>query len=59
MMKLCNMSKDEKRKLSEKVLSYAHSEFNLQDTVDLWHDSLLKTLDTWKERRDNWKVTSI
>ena len=46
--KMYVMPQDEKDKLSEKVRSYALSEFAHQDTVDKWHDTMIKLLETWK-----------
>lgn len=39
----------EKRKeLGTKAKNYVHSEFNLQTTVDLWHQSLWDLCESWK-----------
>jgi len=49
---------DEKEILSKKVLEYANSEFNYQNTVDRWHDTMLKTIDEFKNRK-NWTIEEI
>jgi len=42
-----------KRILSEKVLSYATTEFNYQKTIDLWHESMLDAIEKFKDR-ESW-----
>jgi glycosyltransferase involved in cell wall biosynthesis len=50
----------EKRKeLGRKCRNYALSEFEYQDTVDAWHETLLETVDNWQERRTRWKCTKL
>jgi len=48
-----------KRKMSKKVMEYVRSEFNLQTTVDLWHDSLNDTIDNWKNDYKPWNITTL
>lgn len=60
MMKLYNLDAKERTALSEKVLSYVHSEFKHQDTIDAWHDSMLKLVEGWKENKPpQWKCTEV
>ena len=37
------------------------AEFNLQTTVDLWHESLNETIDNWKEdsKRRDFTINAI
>jgi hypothetical protein len=53
------MSSFEKDLLSEKVLNYAHSEFSLQKTVDMWHDTMLSTINNWKEKYQTWDIKEV
>lgn len=46
-MKLYEMSPNERKKLSEKVTDYVSSEFSHQDTIDAWHDKLLGLVESW------------
>ena len=48
-----------KNKMSKKVMEYVKSEFNLQTTVDLWHDSLKDTIDNWKNDYKPWNITTL
>jgi len=50
------MTDKDKKNLKYKVLRYAKNEFSHQKTVDMWHDSMLKTLHDYKENKNkNWK----
>lgn len=51
-------NKDEYKKLCIKVNNYARSEFGYQKTIDMWHESMLKTIDTFKNKK-NWNKTTI
>jgi glycosyltransferase involved in cell wall biosynthesis len=50
---------EKKNKMSKKVMEYVRSEFNLQKTVDLWHDSLNDTIDNWKSDYKPWNITTL
>ena len=43
------LSEDKREKLRAKVRDYALSEFSYGKTVDLWNETLLNLLDSWKE----------
>jgi glycosyltransferase involved in cell wall biosynthesis len=58
-MKLYDMTPDEKKKLSEKVYDYAKTQFSMQKTIDDWHESMLDTLENWKEKHVSWEKISI
>ena len=55
-MKIYSLNDFEKEMLSEKVQDYAKNEFGMQNTIDMWHDTMLKTLDTWKENNKKWEL---
>jgi glycosyltransferase involved in cell wall biosynthesis len=57
--KISNMTHDEKQILDKKVLDYARSQFNHQEMIDAWHDSLLKVHNTWKEKYKRWEKIII
>lgn len=56
LMKLHDMNPYEKELLSKKVLEYARTEFDLDKTVDLWHETMLKTIKTWKSKYKKWET---
>jgi len=46
----------EKEMLSKKVYDYATKEFGIQKTVDMWHDTLLKTIKEFKKsKKQTWE----
>jgi glycosyltransferase involved in cell wall biosynthesis len=57
--KIYSYDEDTKIKMSKKVKDYADSEFNLQTTVDLWHNSLNDTIDNWKNDYKPWNITTL
>ena len=56
-MKLHSMSDKQKNKLSKKVLRYAQKEFSHQKTIDMWHDTMLKTLKEFKNKKEKYTVS--
>ena len=51
--KLYSSSKEEKQELSKKVQSYVASEFNIDNTIDMWHNTLLELVEGWKAGNRN------
>ncbi len=56
MMKLYNKTDEERVALSQKVWDYAHTEFAMQKTVDLWDETLRNIHKTWRDDRQNWTL---
>jgi glycosyltransferase involved in cell wall biosynthesis len=52
-------SSEEKAALREKVYKYARSEFSMSNTVDAWHNTMLETIRTWREKRPSWSLEVI
>ena len=46
--KIYDMSPEERESLGQKCMSYVKDEFNFQNTIDMWHNTLLKTVENWK-----------
>ena len=59
MYKLYNMNEKEKSDLSKKVMAYAKHEFLYQNTIDKWHDTLLDTIDKFKNEKKTWDIEEI
>ena len=55
--KIFDLNSDERKALRKKVHSYANTEFSYNKTVDLWHDSLLNTINKFKTYRKWEKIT--
>jgi len=49
-LKMYNMTDEEKKALSVKVSKYAQSEFSYQKTVDEWDSTLSELIENWKDR---------
>ena len=57
--KLYRMGATGRRELGKKAREYVMSEFNYQNVIDSWHNSLNKTLQDWKPRKNSWKKVTI
>ena len=54
-----NLSIDEKNRLSKKVLDYANHEFLYQNTIDKWHETMLTTIQRFKESKSSWTIDTF
>ena len=59
MRKLYDLSPEEKTKLSDKVLEYAHTQFDYETMVDDWHNSLLRVHKNWNKKYKKWEKVTI
>jgi glycosyltransferase involved in cell wall biosynthesis len=57
--KLYKMSPKEKLRLSKQVLRYAKETFGHQKTVDLWHDTMIDTLNKFKNNNKKWNLIEV
>jgi len=58
-MKIYDLSDEERKSLRNKVLDYAGSEFYHQDIVDKWHNTMCETIATWKDTYKRWETITI
>lgn len=58
-MKIYELSEEERTALGEKARSYVQSEFALQDTVDKWHDTLINLVDNWRDQYKPWEIKEL
>lgn len=59
-LKLYDMGAEARNDLGKKVRQYVKSEFDMQKTVDLWHETLGKLIDDWKtNKKKRWSVKSL
>ena len=56
-LKIYDLSPEEKESLSKKVLDYARSEFSYQKTVDLWDETLTNLIENWKYK--SWECQTF
>ena len=57
LMKLHDLSEEDRNALSKKVLDYASSEFRYENTVEAWHKSMLEAIEEFKSYRSWEKIT--
>ena len=57
--KMYTLPPEERAALREKVYNYARSEFSLNATVQSWHETMLDTVQNWRERRSRWSLEVI
>jgi glycosyltransferase involved in cell wall biosynthesis len=57
--KMYRMTPDERKLLGNKVSEYVKSEFDYQKTIDMWHETLNKTIGSWKENYKSWKKVTV
>jgi len=58
-MKLFNLDNSSRENLRKKVRKYVTSEFSYQKTIDDWHNSAIKLIETWKNERKDWEIRSF
>jgi glycosyltransferase involved in cell wall biosynthesis len=58
-MKLYSLSPEEKSELSKKVKDYAKTQFNMQDTVDDWNETLSECIESFKEGYQPWRCEEL
>ena len=58
-MKLYKMSSKTRKKLKNKVLRYAKKEFGYQKTIDLWHKTMIDSLEKFKSNDRKWNIIEI
>jgi glycosyltransferase involved in cell wall biosynthesis len=59
MMKIFDLSDQERDQLRKKVLEYARTEFNYQKMIDDWHTTLTDLVENWKSKRNNFSIQEI
>ena len=58
-MRLYDTPTEQKNELRSKVRKYATTEFSYKKTIDNWHESALKLINTWRDNRKNWEIRSF
>jgi glycosyltransferase involved in cell wall biosynthesis len=58
-LKLFNLSPIERKALSKKVKDYAHTQFNIQDTIDEWDETLSECIKEFKSGYKAWRCEEI
>ena len=59
-MKLYDLSPEDRKRLGQKARDYVLSEFNHQDTIDRWHETMLELVENWKSNKNKrWTLTEV
>jgi len=58
-LKMYNFGPEGRKELGKKCIDYVKSEFNHQDTIDKWDETLKDTIKNWKENYTRWSCTKI
>jgi glycosyltransferase involved in cell wall biosynthesis len=60
LVKMYQMGHEKRRELGKKAKKYVESEFDYSKTVDMWHETLNKTIDDWKSKKQRrWTLKEI
>ena len=59
MTKMYNLGKQGRYELGQRAKQYALEEFGYQKTVDLWHDTMLKTIQEFPYKKKNYKIMEL
>ena len=58
-MEMYEMGPEERSRLGKKARDYVQSEFHLDTTIDLWHNTLTDLHNNWKENQKRWVLKEI
>jgi len=58
-MKLYNMDENQRKELSVSVREYATTQFNYEEMVDSWHESMKKCISEWKEKYERYECITL
>lgn len=59
MTKLYELGPDGRHELGQKAKQYALSEFGYQKTIDLWNDTMVKTIQEFPFKKKNYKIMEL
>lgn len=59
LLEMYELTDEEKKELSQKVLTYANSEFSFDVTVSKWDESIQETVRTWKSKYEAFTVEKL
>ncbi len=58
-MKLYEMETSERKALGQKARDYVLSEFNIDDTVDRWDETLTDLVENWRQVYKPWEIKEL
>lgn len=57
--KMYKLGNDGRKEIGQKAYDYAQFEFGFQKTVDLWHNTMLETMENWRSRYEQYSVEEL
>jgi len=58
-MKMYEFGDEKRKELGKKAYEYAINEYNIDNVVKLWDESLEKTINEWKSSYSRWTIEEI
>jgi hypothetical protein len=59
-MKMYEMGPEAREELGKKALAHAHKDYNIDDVIKKWDETLTATIESWHDpSRKNWTHTEI
>ena len=58
-LKMYEMSPEERKELGIKAKNYVASEFSYDKTIELWHETMNSTIENWKNNYGRWECKEI
>ena len=58
-MQMYELGPDGRKKLGEKAKKYVEEEFNFQNTIDMWDETLTDLVDNWKSKYQPWTIKTL
>ncbi len=59
LMQMYEYGPEKRKELGKKAQSYAHYEFDLNNTISKWDETLWDTMKTWKDKRKSWTCQKL
>ena len=57
--KIYSLNQEEKAALSKKCKNYVAEEFSYNKTIQLWHETMVDTIENWKSKYQRWTLEEI
>ena len=58
-MKMYKMGPDERERIGRRAMERAKREYSMDKVVSDWDETLSKTIDVWKTKRNRWSVSEL
>jgi glycosyltransferase involved in cell wall biosynthesis len=58
-MEMYEWGPEKRKQVGQRALEHARKDYDIDNVIKAWDDSLTKLVDTWKENRSNWSIKKI